>query len=197
MYVNIIMTSLISHSIKHRSQPKDVFITPPELAKRHIDMVKEEVSWSEDCTSVLNSLENWYDPFKNSGNYFNQFPDVGEEHEWAEILENKDFFEYTPKRIPRVICSNPPYSMIDAVLKRSVDLQPQFISYLLCFHHLTTKRLEMMEEAGYVLIKCSITKVFKWYGMSCICIWERNQLRESCIGYDRKVWREEKTKKLK
>jgi len=173
------MSSSISHEIKHRKKAKDVFITPPELAKSHIDMV-----------SNMTSLKKWYDPFKNSGNYFNQFPDNGNTHKWSEILEGKDFFEYNDET--EVICSNPPYSMIDPVLKKSIEINPKIISYLLCFHHLTTKRLELMENNGYTLVKMSLTKVFKWYGMSCIVIWEKDSNKQSVLGYDRKVWREGK-----
>ena len=58
------MSSQLSHNIKKRKAPKDVFITPVELAKKHIDMIDYENS------------DIWFDPFKNSGNYFNQYPTI-------------------------------------------------------------------------------------------------------------------------
>jgi hypothetical protein len=54
------MSSKISHNIKKRHDPKDVFITPLKLAKKHIDMIEYE------------DTDIWFDPFKNSGNYYNQ-----------------------------------------------------------------------------------------------------------------------------
>ena len=75
------MNSKVAHKIKHRDKPKDVFITPEKLAKKNIDMIDE---------SYRNLV--WYDPFKNSGSYYNQFP--SDNKKWSEILENKDFFDF-------------------------------------------------------------------------------------------------------
>ena len=57
------MSSKISHNIKQRTEPKDIFITPKPLALTHINMIGTEYN---------NKI--WYDPFRNSGNYFNQYP---------------------------------------------------------------------------------------------------------------------------
>ena len=56
------MSSKISHKIKQRIKPDNVFITPLELSKKAIDMIE----YDED--------DIWYDPFKNSGSYYNQYP---------------------------------------------------------------------------------------------------------------------------
>ena len=183
------MSHTISTMIKNRKNPKDVFITPKELAKTGIDMIdtyRDEV---------------WYDPFRNSGSYFNQFPHsckVGYHkprplgtHVWSEILDGKNFFDYNEP--VDVICSNPPYSMIDKVLEHSVELKPHTIQYLLGVGNLTAKRIEFMENAGYGIVKFHMCKVFKWYGMSAIVTWEKG--RRGIFSYDRKVWRNEKDKK--
>ena len=47
---------------KHRETPNDVFLTPPLLAKTAIDMIE------------TNENDVWFDPFKNTGNYYDQFP---------------------------------------------------------------------------------------------------------------------------
>jgi hypothetical protein len=165
------MISKINHKIKHRENPKDVFITPLKLAKTHIDMIE--------CKGC------WYDPFKNNGSYYNQFPT--ENKKWSEILDGKDFFEF--KENIDVICSNPPYSMIDKVLEKSVELKPKVISYLLGINNLTAKRMEYMEKNGYYITKLHMCKVFKWFGMSMIVVWEKGG--EPILSYDRIVWREE------
>jgi hypothetical protein len=163
--------SITSHNIKQREIPNDVFITPLKLAKYNIDMIE----YNED--------EIWYDPFKNNGSYYNQFPN--ENKKWSEILEERDFFTFDEK--VDIICSNPPYSMINKVLEKSVELKPRIISYLIGINNLTAKRLEYMENNGYYITKLHMCKVFKWYGMSVIVVWERD--KKAIISFDRVVWR--------
>jgi hypothetical protein len=160
-----------SHKIKNRVNPNDVFITPLKLAKYNIDMIE------------YNQDDIWYDPFKNNGSYYNQFPN--DNKLWSEILEDKDFFTFDEK--VDIICSNPPYSMINKVLEKSVELKPRIISYLIGINNLTAKRMEYMENSGYYITKIHICKVFKWYGMSVIVIWEKD--KKPIMTYDRVVWR--------
>jgi len=160
-----------SHKIKQRENPNDVFITPLKLAKYNIDMIE----YKDD--------DIWYDPFKNDGSYYNQYPN--ENKKWSEILENKDFFDFNKK--VDIICSNPPYSMIDKVLEKSVSLKPRIISYLIGVNNLTAKRMEYMENNGFYITKIHMCKVFKWYGMSMIVVWEKD--KKPIMSYDRVVWR--------
>lgn len=166
-----------SHKIKQRENPNDVFITPLKLAKYNIDMIE----YKDD--------DIWYDPFKNDGSYYNQFPQdpqvPNENKKWSEILENKDFFNFDEK--VDIICSNPPYSMIDKVLEKSVSLKPRIISYLIGVNNLTAKRMEYMENNGFYITKIHMCKVFKWYGMSMIVVWEKD--KKPIMSYDRVVWR--------
>lgn len=171
------MTSTISTHIKKRTKANDVFITPLGLAKKHIDIV---MRYDRET-----GLRPWYDPFKNSGSYYNQYPT--DNKVYSEILEGKDFFDYN---LPvDVICSNPPYSMIDRVLEQSVSLQPRIISYLIGVNNLTCKRLEFMEANGYILVNIHMCKVFEWYGMSFIVTWVKDKSAVRCLDYDRIVWR--------
>lgn len=160
-----------SDKIKKRTIPNDIFITPLQLAKNHIDMIPH------------NKNNIWYDPFKNNGSYYNQFPNKNKL--WSEILDGKDFFEFNEK--VDIICSNPPYSLINKVLEKSIELNPHTISYLIGINNLTTKRIEYMENAGYYITKIHFTKVYKWFGMSVIVIWEKN--KNSIIDYDRTIWK--------
>ena len=171
------MSNKVPNSIRFREIPKDVFITPPALALCHIERIGKYVS----------EEDRWYDPFKNSGNYYNQFKT--ENKDWAEILEDRDFFTYEPEKID-VICSNPPYSMITKVLQRTIELQPKVVSYLLLAHHITSMRLEMMEKAGYSLQDMHIFKVYKWYGMSLMMTWVKTD-KPPVLTYNRKIWRED------
>lgn len=166
------MSSSISHNIKQRDTANDVFITPLELAKTHIEMIEGDAD------------DVWYDPFKNDGSYYNQFPT--EHKDWSEILQGRDFFEYDGK--PTVICSNPPYSMIDKVLEKSISLKPRVISYLIGIGNLTARRMEMMERAGYKIRTLHMCKVYKWYGMSLCVVWD-NTIEKSILSFDRVVWK--------
>jgi hypothetical protein len=166
------MKSCTSHTIKKRECPNDVFITPLPLALTHINMIEGRDG------------DTWYDPFKNNGSYYNQFPT--QKKEWSEILEEKDFFTYDGT--PSIICSNPPYSCIDAVLQKSISLKPRIISYLLGVGNLTARRMEMMEKEGYFIQSLHMCKVYKWYGMSACIVWS-NEIDQSIFSYDRVVWK--------
>jgi hypothetical protein len=189
------MSSKISHSIKHRTNPKDVFITPKPLAKLAIDMVQDSLEYElGTIDGKLVETIVWYDPFKNSGSYYNQFPEPnGCEHQWSEILEGRDFFKFNGRC--DVICSNPPYSMLDKVFKKCIDLNPMIINLLIGVGNLTARRIEWMEKAGYGLTKLHMCKVYKWYGMSYIVQFEKGH--KGIMSYDRKVWREEKKEEKK
>lgn len=164
------MSSEISHSIKKREKPNDVFITPLGLSKRAIEMV-----------GTTDGL--WLDPFKATGSYYNQFPT--DNKLYTEITEHLDFFEFDQS--VDVICSNPPYSIMDKVLQHSINLNPKIINYLIGINNLTSKRIEFMNENGYGLTKMEMCKVFKWYGMSVIVQFEKG--KDNIITFNRTIWK--------
>ena len=175
--------------VKKRSKANDVFITPLKLSQKQIKMIDS------------NDDDIWFDPFKNNGSYYDQFPIFSKNnllnysvldfynsrHEWTEILQNKDFFKFNEK--VDIICSNPPYSLMDKILEKSVALNPRVISYLIGVNNLTAKRIEYMENNGYGLKKIHMCKVWKWFGMSFIVQFEKGE--KSCMSFDRIVWRED------
>ena len=159
------------HKIKSRIFSNDVFITPLDLAKKHIVMID----------NIDGEL--WLDPCKNNGNYYNQFPT--ENKQYCEIQEGKDFFKYDGK--PDVIIQNPPYSILDKWFKKNIELNPRIISLLIGVNNLTARRIEWMKEANYGLTKLTMLKVYKWYGMSYLVVFEKN--KESIMNIDRKVYK--------
>ena len=167
------MSSKQSHNIRNRATANDIFITPEKLAISHIKLIPEKY---HNCI--------WLDPCKNSGNYYNNFPNNCIKN-YCEILEDKDFFNYT--ETTQVICGNPPYSILNKWLDKSIQLKPDIISYLISQGALTTRRIENMEKAGYGLINLHLTKVYNWYGMSYIATFEKG--KESILSYDRTIWR--------
>ena len=166
------MSSQISHSIKHRKTPNDVFITPLALAKSHINMIEPIEG------------EKWLDPCKNNGSYYNQFPE-NIIKDYCEILEEKDFFTYD--KPVDIIVSNPPWSILDKWFKKNIELNPRCFSMLIGINNLTARRIEWCENAGYGLTQMKMMKVFKWYGMSVIVVFEKN--KKSIITFDRQVWK--------
>jgi hypothetical protein len=163
------------NSIKKRDTPNDVFITPLGLSKKQIEMI--------DTTPD----EIWYDPFRNDGSYYNQFPD-GNPKEWSEILDGRDFFEFN-KQVD-VICSNPPYSMMTRILEKCIELEPRVISLLIGQMNYTPRRMEMLENAGYLLKKLHISRVHKWFGNSCLIQYEKSDVKDKvCLSYDCITWR--------
>ena len=159
-----------STDIKNRETPNDVFITPLDLAKKQIDMIEYEPH------------EIWYDPFRNNGSFYNQFPN--DNKVWSEILDGRDFFEFNEK--VDIICSNPPFSLFLKIIEKCIELNPRVISFMFSAHNLTPKRLEIMEEAGYGLTKMFIFKVRKWYGITYVLQFEKN--KSSIMKYDRTIW---------
>ena len=177
------MSSTSSHLIKGRKNAKDVFITPKALAKMHIDMIPDEYK---------NNKSIWLDPCANSNVYYNQFPsEICAKHR-CEILEGSSFFDLAPAGCLNgdganfVICSNPPYSILDDWFKRTIEVKPDCFSYLIGIGNLTARRIEWCEKAGYGLTKMKMLKVKSWYGMSIIVVFEKN--KPSIMTIDRKVW---------
>ena len=172
------MSSAISTNIKKREKSNDIFYTPLALVKLHLNFVKEYVSTGD---TIL-------DPFYGTGNYFNTYSEIFTDaiFEFTEIEMGKDFFEYDKK--VDMIVSNPPYSIMDKVLEKSVSLNSHTISYLIGQNNLTCKRIEYMNKHGYFLDKMFFTKVFKWFGMSAIVVFTKKS-QKNCIDYDRQVWK--------
>ena len=168
----------IQKKIKQRAVPNDIFLTPLPLVKIHLGLVKKYV---DDNDLIL-------DGFFGTGNYFHSFSDVFKNNtfDYTEINLGLDFFEYSKN--PGVIISNPPYSCIDEVLTKSVDLNPHTISYLIGINNLTCKRIEYMNSKGYFLDVLYFTKVWKWFGMSCIVVFT-NKVNKNIIEFDRIVWK--------
>jgi hypothetical protein len=152
------------HSIVKRENPNDIFITPPELANKHIQMVL-------DLTDNEEMI--WYDPFKNTGNYFNNYPQFeGVKHEWSEILEDRDFFKFNGK--VDCIVSNPPYSLMNEVIDKSIALKPQVISFLIGNMNLTPNRIQYFNERGYYLAQLHFCKIYEWFSNSFIVSFKRS-----------------------
>lgn len=173
------MKPLTAKTIALKEKANDVFYTPLPLVKKHLEFIKEYV---DEQDIIL-------DPFYGSGNYYNSFSQIFNKNntfDFTEINLGLDFFEYN-KNIS-ICVSNPPYSIIDKVLEKSISLKPHTISYLIGQNNLTCKRIEYMNNNGYYLSKIHFTKVWKWFGMSMIVVFT-TKIKKNCIEYDRDIWK--------
>ena len=192
---NTMESSKVGHAIKNRKTPRDVFVTPPALALHHI-----KFSFGEDIDDDLyketNDIVNVLDPCCHSedGSYIKHLRELNFNVDYCEITMDKDFFKYEGREdglYTNTIIGNPPYSLLDKWLKKSVELNPQIISYIIGQGNLTAKRIEFMNKNGYSLTKTKMLKVFKWYGMSYLVHFEKQPIINNCIEIEdvRKVWR--------
>jgi hypothetical protein len=164
-----------SHKIKHRDKPKDVFYTPLKVAQTHIASIDAKAG------------ERWYDPFAGKHVYYDNFPTTNKVY--GEITEGTDFFDFNEPI--DIICSNPPYSNMDAVIKKTLELKPRVFSYLLLEGKITPKRMEMINESGYGLTGMYMCKVYKWYGIAVAYTFTRGNENEAKVIYDRIVHRDD------
>jgi hypothetical protein len=167
--------SKIAHNIKKRKSANDVFYTPSSLVKIHLEKFNDIPEGS-----II------YEPFYGNGAYYNEMKNKYTNCEilYTEIELGLDFFSFDNK--VDYIISNPPYSIIDKVFEKSVSLKPKIISYLIGFGNITTKRLEYMNKNGYFVSDFHLTKVYKWFGMSCIITFS-NMINKNIIEFDRIV----------
>lgn len=165
----------IATNIKKRKSAHDVFYTPLSLVKIHLEKFNDIPDGA-----VI------YEPFFGSGAYYNEmkkkYPNC--EILYTEIAMGLDFFSFDNK--VDYIISNPPYSMINKVLEKSVQLKPKIISYLIGYANFTTKRIEYMNKNGYFVSDFHLTKVYKWFGTSSIITFS-NMINKNIIDFDRVV----------
>jgi len=176
------MNSKTCNNIKKRKKANDVFYTPKLLAKEHIDYL-----------NITDPSKKWLDPSKGKGVYFDQFPT--DNKDWCEITEGRDFLTYNQP--VDIICTNPPYSLINKFIKKSIELNAKTISFLIGLINITPFRLEMFEKAGYKMTGLKIFKVYEWFGMSSFVVFTKKDEGTSLMDYGRTVWRIKPYKKKK
>ena len=158
-------------NIKSRDEPNDVFYTPPDLVKVHLDFVKPYIKKGFKI----------YDPFYGKGVYHDafkkHFPKCS--YDWTEITLGKDFFKYD-KECDAII-SNPPFSIFNEVLEKCVSLNPSIISLIFGVVNLTPKRIEFMEQNGYKLVGFKLVNVHAWFLRTILTIFSKTG--KPCISY--------------
>ena len=158
------------NGVQNRSTPNDEILTPPDLAAKQIELTQIE------CQRFNITGDRWMDGFKNTGVFYNQFPD-GVHKSYCEIIEGKDFFK--TKDEYDVICGNPPFSLLSSKKKYgfrgiwetvACDHQPEIISFITGMMSVSPQLIDRMDGWGYKLVHLYQFKVQKWVQCS-ISIW--------------------------
>ena len=125
---------------------KDIVMTPEYLAVEIINHFAP--------TGVI------LDPSRGTGAFYDNFP--GEDHEWCELGEGKDFLTYNHK--VDWIITNPPWSKMQQFLAHGMKVADNIV-YLTTINHYTTKRrIRDMRENNFAIkeIYCVPTPKNPW-----------------------------------
>tara|TARA_R110001592_G_scaffold338236_2_gene625219 strand:+ start:1302 stop:1868 length:567 start_codon:yes stop_codon:yes gene_type:complete len=152
------MKTKVCNEIKNRKEANDRIYTPKPVALKMIEM----------CN--LKEGDVVLDPSFGGGVFYDNLPDYVNK-EWCEIDKGKDFFEYD-KKVDFII-GNPPYSILNKWLDKTMDLTDKFC-YILGFN-LTDTRLKKITERGYGITKMHIIDIDWWFGHSFIVLFEKNK----------------------
>lgn len=165
------MRTKIANDIKYRKHANDEFFTPAALAEslvRVVPTVPGDVVMDNAASSPV---------------FYNAF--VANKLWRLSGRKSESFFLVKPQSVDWCV-TNPPYSKLDDWFLHSTKVCRKGFAYLLGFHNITPRRLEMCEAAGFGLTAVHLCKVFKWFGISAFCVFEKG--KPSIIRYDRKVW---------
>lgn len=154
-------------NLKDKENPNDKKMTPIPLAKKCISFMP------------FNQDDIVLDPFRGTGHFYNNYPKMVNK-EWCEIEEDRDFFNY--KQQVDWICSNPPYSKIQAVIEHSCDICNKGFGLLIGIMNLTPRRIHYIKKKGYNITHIHIVNVSGWFSNSVFFLCEKEKQQK--ITYD-------------
>ena len=178
IYIYIIMANKSvakkMSDIKNREKSNDIYYTPELLAKEILSLFD------------FKDKEILLDPCKGKGAFFNNYPN-NTINEWCEISDNKDFLEYN-KKVDYII-TNPPYSILNKFIDKSIEVSNIGFGFLLHQHALTLSRFKKLKNNGFYLTKYHQCKVWKWYGHQIFVFFEKEN-KKCDITYSDKCFRD-------
>ena len=157
--------------VRNAQKPNDVIYTPLSVAKLMIDFCDIEPNHR-----VL-------DPSMGTGIFYDNFPECNKDY--CEITEDKDFFKYD--KPVDIICGNPPYSIWNKWLDKTMELTDKFC-YIFGVMNLSSPRLQRIYEKGYVIKKFHIIKVDYWFSQSFLVLFQKGKPNESIIEFTGKTF---------
>jgi hypothetical protein len=158
--------------IRRREVKQDSYYTPQSLVHIHLSKLATD--------KPLVILE----PAYGNGAYFNLFPHYfpNSSHYYTEIKQGLDFFDYNGPN-PDIIVTNPPFSLLDRFIEKMLSLRPLVISLLLNQYAVTPCRIRAINAHGYYLSDYHLTRVDRWFGVSCIIVLRRD-IDTNIISFD-------------
>lgn len=165
------MNSKVVRNIKSRKTANDKIYTPKEAAEIMINL----------CSINENDLV--LDPSKGGGVFYNNLPEC--KKEYCEIEENKDFFNYKGK--PDLIIGNPPYSLWNEWIDKTIQLNPKNFCYIWGMYNFTPHRIKKIEEAGYGIKKLVFLTIDWWFSPSFIVLFEKDYKSNEIINIGKTI----------
>jgi hypothetical protein len=124
--------------IQNRTEPKDIFYTPHDIATKMVEMAGIRVG-----DRVL-------EPCRGDGAVYDLLPSYSN-NLWCEIAMGRDFYEFNDK--VDVVITNPPFSHYSPFLNHILELNPRTIVLLGDAGKPTRNRMVLMMQNGYTLTK--------------------------------------------
>ena len=140
---------------KSKKRKNDVMYTPVDLAVQAIATIPIEPN------DIL------YDPWRGGGVFYENFPEENNKF-YSEISEGLDFFE-CDKQCDWII-SNPPWSCLTKVLEKCATVCRKGFGIIILSTALSTRRITLMKEMGFVLTKIAVCEVKDWFGFNCLWV---------------------------
>jgi hypothetical protein len=141
----------------------------------------------------LNPIDNdaiFYEPFKGTGNLYNQ---ITNKKYWSEITENKDVFDFENKNEITCIYSNFPFKCMIPNKKGEMKYKNAgyyFLEYFIdnypnlktlgslmsskLFNALTPKRLKKLADKGFTIKSITCFNCTYWYNIYYFVLFEKN-----------------------
>jgi len=176
------MKTTIIRNIKSRKESNDKIYTPKKVAEIMIKL----------CDIKEN--ETVLDPSKGGGVFYNNLP----QHcikDYCEIEEDKDFLKYNKQC--DIIIGNPPYSIWNKWIDKTLQLNPQRFCYIWGIYNLTNHRIGRIIEKGYGIKKIIFLKIDWWFSSSYIVLFEKGYVSKEFINYKDRIMCENCGKRCK
>jgi hypothetical protein len=125
---------------------KDIVMTPEWLAKEIIEHFSP--------SGII------LDPCRGQGAFYDNYP--GDNNEWCELGEGKDFLTYNTK--VDWIITNPPWSKMQQFLFHGMKVSDNIVYLTTINHYTTKKRIRDMRENNFAIkeIYCVPTPKSPW-----------------------------------
>ena len=152
------MTKLSAMLTKKKTSPNDVVYTPKPVALKMISMCN--------ITPEMTVL----DCSRGGGVFYDNLPPC--KKDWCEITDGKDFFEYN-ERVDLII-SNPPYSLWNKWLQKTMELTDRFC-YVMGNFNMTDSRIRDIHNKGFGITQLHLVKIDWWFGSTYLVVFEKGK----------------------